>query len=157
MKALTYIAFTALLAITGCTENTPSGELINQKASLPASFSVSDLHQKVLSSFINKGNHTMGVLYGDLAAESVLNSSTPTGSAGFSFTLVTWRQQDDPHWFGARIPGDLISVEKLVKKGAKTGLVYQKMAGKELAPVTDTTGNAERIRFMLSQKVSILP
>ena len=32
---------------------------------------------------------------------------------GESFTLVTWKQQPDEHWFGANIPGDLQSVEVL--------------------------------------------
>ncbi|PTQ96621.1 hypothetical protein C8P68_104106 [Mucilaginibacter yixingensis] len=157
MKAVTYSIFTVLLALIACTPKTPSGELINQKASLPATFSVSDLHQKVLTAVINKKEHTMSLLYGDAAAELALKSAIPAQATNFSFTLVTWQQQDDAHWFGARIPGDLISVEKLAKKGADASLVYQKLSGKKLTTVTDTTGTAGRIQFMLSQKVSILP
>ena len=157
MKVCIYSLFVALLAIAGCTPRTSPRELINQKASLPEAFSISDLHQKVLTAMINKKGHTMSLLYGDAAAELALRSTDPARAPEFSLTLVTWRQQDDVHWFGARIPGDLVSVERLTKKSSDKSPVYQKLSGRQLIAVTDTGGTAGRIRLMLSQKVLVLP
>lgn len=157
MKALIHSTIAALLIITACKQKTPPQELINQQASLPSTFSIADLHQKVLASFINKKDCTMSILYGDAFAESVLKSNDSAQAGKFSFTLVTWRQQEDHHWFGARIPGELLSVERLTQKAADRSPAYQKLSGKQLTTITDTAGTAARIRFILSQKPSILP
>jgi hypothetical protein len=48
--------------------------------------------------------------------------------------LVTWREREDPHWFGARIPGEMVSVEFVVV-GATT--VCREFAG---APLREAAG-----------------
>lgn len=157
MKASKYIALAVLIWFSACNRKPASTALINQKASLPATFSVSKLNQKVLTSFINYRDSSMSILYGDTSAEAALRSGQPATSADYKFTLVTWHQQDDPHWFGARIPGNLVSVEQLSKQAGSGGITYQRYKGNKLTGVTDTTGNASRIAFILSKKLSILP
>lgn len=152
-----YIVAAVIVIVSGCAQSTPADKLINKKASLPTSFSISKLDQRVLSSYINTNDSTTSVLCGDALAAQVLQSNEPSAALSFSFTLVTWHQQADPHWYGANIPGDLISVEQLSKKSANSPLAYQKLSGKMLKSVADTTGNAHRIYFILKQKPMILP
>ena len=142
MKQLFLIFTSALIALSSCQQHTNPDQLINNKASLPDSFKLSERNQKVITSFINKKDSTTSILYG----------------TGTSRTLVTWRQQDDPHWFGARIPGDLISVETLEIGKNKPDLPnYEKYIGKTLVKLADTNGRQERIYFILAQKPSITP
>ncbi|TWR24988.1 hypothetical protein FPZ42_14650 [Mucilaginibacter achroorhodeus] len=151
------LAIISVSLFTSCEQTTPPAELINKKASLPGTFSISDLHQRLLSSFYNTKDNTNTVLYGDKGAEAALQKHGISASSPFSLTLVTWHQQEDPHWFGARIPGDLISVERLTKADGDDRLSYQKLAGKQLIAIKDTVGNGDRIRFILAQQPLIQP
>lgn len=158
MKTLYYLSVIITIALfAGCDQTTPPAELINKKASLPGTFSISDLHQRVLSSFYNTKDNTNSVLYGDKGAEAAMQKHGISASSPFSLTLVTWHQQEDPHWFGARIPGDLISVERLTKADGGERFSYQKLAGRQLIAVKDTVGNGDRIRFILAQQPLIQP
>jgi FtsP/CotA-like multicopper oxidase with cupredoxin domain len=158
MKRLT-ITISAFIAFSSCKQATNPDLLINQKASLPEKFKLSELHQKVITSFINKRDSTMSTLYGNEKAFAALSINAQPGISRASFTLVTWHQQDDPHWFGARIPGDLVSVETVKASSTSPDVApeYQIFSGKELVSLADTTGRADRIRFILSQKASVLP
>jgi hypothetical protein len=37
--------------------------------------------------------------------------ATPAPANGSERVLVTWTELDDPHWFGARMAGKVVSVE----------------------------------------------
>ena len=144
--------------LSSCEQHTNPDQLINSKASLPASFKLSELHQNVISSFINKRDSTMSTLYGNDEAGKIAAKQAQPGDSDASFTLVTWHQQEDPHWFGARIPGELISVETVHTGTEKDQLIdYQKYSGKNLVKLADTVGSSSRIHFILSQTPSIIP
>ena len=156
IKLIFYIIAAGSLFIAGCKGATDPDRLINSKASLPSTFRLSELHQKVITSLINKKAGTMSILYGTEHFKNATEESN-LNEPGNSFTLVTWQQQDDAHWFGARIPGELVSAET-VNIGNHTNFVtYQKFTGKNLLLSADTTGQNERIHFILTQKPSIIP
>ena len=69
------------------------------------------LDWKVITSRIDKSQGTMSVLYGnDLAVAAARKGKDyPLNSV---LTLVTWKQKEDDHWYGANVPDSLISVEK---------------------------------------------
>ncbi|MBS7565373.1 hypothetical protein KHS38_13255 [Mucilaginibacter sp. Bleaf8] len=159
MKRISTFIISAFAIFISCKQASNPDQLINQKASLPDHFKLSELHQKVITSFISKKDSTMSILYGNHEAYNALDSNVPSSLSGVSATLVTWRQQDDPHWFGARIPGDLLAVEtiKAAGTGKNTVLNYQRYTGKQLVKLADTTGRAGRIKFIMSQQASILP
>ena len=159
MKRIINIPIVLFIIVSSCKPLTGADALINQKASLPVSFKLSELHQKVITSFINNRKHTTSILYGNNEAQTAASAGKAIGNPGELFTLVTWQQQDDAHWFGARIPGDLISSETLAVADSNSQIIYhyQKFKGKELTKLADTTGNAARVRFILSQKASIMP
>ncbi|MEZ2336719.1 hypothetical protein AB6735_13845 [Mucilaginibacter sp. RCC_168] len=158
---ITHILFAvSVLILSACNNRKPVEELLNKKAAIPASFNFSKAGLKVISSSINKKEQTMSTLYGnDLALKTAVSGST-NYPAGENLTLVTWKQQNDDRWFGAKIPGDLLSVEvvKTINSNTK-GIItnYQRFIGKELIADTDTTHQQERMSYMFSQKPSVMP
>lgn len=159
MKNILRIAISSVVLFSSCNSLTKPDELLNQKASLPENFKLSDKQQNVITTFINNRTHTTSILYGNSKALLAAGKSGLNRTPGEAFTLVTWRQQDDTHWFGARIPGDLLSAETLELSDInnKISYHYQKFEGKDLTKLADTTGNADRIKFITSQKASIIP
>ncbi|MBN9384001.1 MAG: heme-binding domain-containing protein [Chitinophagaceae bacterium] len=66
--------------------------------------------EKVITSRIDKSKGTMSTLYGnDIAVAAARKGiAYPAHSV---LTLVTWRQKEDEHWYGANIPASIQSVE----------------------------------------------
>jgi hypothetical protein len=156
----TTIALAGLLALSACSQpKVPAGQL-NEAASLPTSFDFSKLGLRVLASSVNRRQATMATLYGnDLARQAALGGNA-TAQPGEVLALVTWRQQADPNWFGARIPGKLQSVELLRTEPGSTGhpaVTYQCFTGKDLALQADTLHQQERIAYLLAQKPAVMP
>jgi hypothetical protein len=95
----------------------------------------------VITMFVDQRNRTIAILYGnETAMQSVrVRGDAPTGKSpapvypeGAVLALVSWSERDDPHWFGARIPGAPQSVE-FVKVSAVSRNQYQRFAGSGLA------------------------
>jgi hypothetical protein len=159
MKATT-IALGALLALSACSQhNAPAGQR-NEAASLPPSLDFDQLGLRVLSTFVNRGQATTATLYGnDLARQAALGGPS-AAQPGEVLALLTWRQQADPNWFGARIPGALQSLEVLRTEPGSPGrpaITYQCFTGKDLALRTDTLHRQARIAYLLAQKPAVLP
>ena len=156
----TTIALAGLLALSACSQpEVPAGQL-NEAASLPPSFAFSKLGLRVLASSVNRRQATMATLYGnDLARQAAL--AGPGGAQpGEVLALLTWQQQADPNWFGARIPGALQSLELLRTGPAGAGrsaVTYQYFTGKDLILRADTLHQQERIAYLLAQKPAVLP
>jgi hypothetical protein len=147
------------LLIGSCGNNTDLAGNINTRASIPDSAPFSPAGLKVITSFINRKLGTTSTLYGNsMALQSAIRSNKNL-AGGESFTLVTWKQQPDGHWFGADIPGDLQSVEvlKMESTGSSVVTAYQRYEGKILVPNSDTTYNNKRIKFILDQRPSVMP
>lgn len=158
MKALYSLLAVCTLMLTACSDNKPA-ELYNTKAALPASQKYNLDGLKVITSFVNKTKGTASTLYGnDLALNSAIDGNKSI-AANEIFTLVTWKQQDDDHWFGAKIPSDVESVEviRTAPSGNNIAVNYQQLNGKALDLKTDTSGQAERVKYILGQKPSVLP
>ncbi|MEO3402360.1 hypothetical protein AAFN85_00555 [Mucilaginibacter sp. CAU 1740] len=155
MKALHIFLGGCALLLAACSNNKPV-KLFNTDAALPASPKYNLDGLKVITSFVNKTKGTASTLYGNDAALKSAIDANKTTSADEVFTLVTWKQQEDDHWFGAKIPSTVQSVEVL--KTSTTGtLDYSRLEGKELASPKDTLGQGERIAYILGQKPSVMP
>lgn len=157
---LAIIIISALFLLSGCAEKPDNAELINTAAALPASMNFTKMGLKVITSGINQHQATMFTLYGNnLALERSKGLDLPAMPAE-TLALITWKQQDDKHWFGARIPGELQSVEwiKTVKgSNGKTQVNYQRLEGKELELSKDTSGNTQRINDIFAFQPSVMP
>ena len=159
MKAIP-IALGALLALSACSQpKVPAGQR-NAAASLPPAFNFSKLGLRVLSTFVNRRQATTATLYGNDLARQVALGGPGATQPGEVLALLTWRQQPDPNWFGARIPGALQSLELLRTEPASGGhptMRYQCFVGKDLVLKSDTLHQQARITYLLAQKPAVLP
>lgn len=152
MKSAYLLLASIALLLAACTNKTNSTALVNNAATIPASFNFGKIGYKVITSSINKKKGTMSTLYGNELALKSAKAGTVTIGAGEVFALVTWKQQPDDHWFGANIPGSLQSVEYVKTSLAGNNIGYQKFDGKNMTLNADTSGNQERIKYILGQK-----
>jgi hypothetical protein len=161
MKLLNYKYLLLLtLMLAACTHAPAGTDLINKDASLPASFDLNKMGLKVITSSINKKQGTMATLYGNAAAlQAAKGGADIKPIVGETFALVTWKQKADEHWFGAKIPGQLQSLEMLKTQAGAAGIVltYQKYVGKSLTLTADTAGNNVRTQYILQQQASVMP
>jgi hypothetical protein len=160
MKILHILPIAIIFILSACSNSKPSEELLNKKAAISASFRFDRSGLKVITSSFNKKNKTMSALYGNELALKTAVSGITDHSAGENLTLVTWKQQEDDRWFGARIPGDLESVEVVKTANSTSGgtvVNYQKFEGHELAINPDTLHQQERIKYIFAQKPSVMP
>ena len=147
------IAGTVLL---GC--HRPETNRYNTLASLPDTLLLKPHEWKVITSGISKDEHTMYTLYGNDAAVSSARGGEKAYPAGALLSLVTWRQQPDRHWFGAIIPGEVMSVEQVLFPAGNISPVYTKYTGKALVK---SRVNAEysnrRIAGIVRQRAAVMP
>lgn len=155
-----YLLFPALiLSLSACSGHKDPQESVNKEASLPASFNFSKLGLKVISTSLNQKQGTMSTLYGNDAALKAFKTSQNT-QPDEVMALITWKQQADKRWFGAKIPGQLLSLEMLkTTRGIATESIidYQRFEGSKLVLKKDTTGNAKSINYIFAQKPSVMP
>jgi mono/diheme cytochrome c family protein len=88
------------------------GEVVNAgAAALPASLPFQPIAWRAITMYVDPQTRTMSTLFGNDAAMNSVDARRPRYAAGTVLALVTWAQREDPHWFGARIPGVPQSVE----------------------------------------------
>ena len=115
--------------------------------------------------YVDPQARTMATLYGNDAAMQTVQArrTAPVGGtegpayqAGAVLAIVTWAQRDDPHWFGARIPGMPQSVEFVeVAAGGQTN--YRRFAGTGLTEDHSATAAAQRTSFAMGLAPAQLP
>ena len=111
----------------------------------------------------DKTSSTMSTLYGnDLAVDHARAHSDHDYPDGSVLALVTWTQQNDPRWFGARIPDRVSSVEFLTVGALPDGHAtysYQGYAGTPLKQTSaqQTAAPSGRALFLLAQRAAVLP
>ncbi len=149
-----------LAVVCGCNgKKIADADLYNVQAALPsglpAGVPYGVLDWRAITTVVDRGNEagagTTSTLFGNDAAVVAARAGTAY-PAGAVLGLVTWRQRDDPHWFGARIPGAVVSVEFVVV-GATT--VCREFAGAPLREVTSCS--AERVAAIEEMKAVWTP
>lgn len=159
MRKLLYICFAGIFLFSACTDNIKNVHLLNDKAALPSAFKLDTLGLKTMSSFINKKLGTMSILYANPLALKNAIIGLKEHQAGEVFTLITWKQQDDDHWFGGKIPGYLLSAEviKTTSTGNSIFINYKKYNGRNLVADQDTMHQQDRIKYIFDQQPSVMP
>jgi hypothetical protein len=138
----------------------------NQAATLPAAMPYQPLGWNAITMYVDQRNRTIAILFGNEAAmESAQVRSdashgkpaAPAYAAGAVLALVTWSERDDPHWFGARIPGAPQSVE-FVTVSAGSMSQYQRFAGAGGGQQhLDASTEKQRMSFVLGLAPARLP
>jgi len=158
MKALFFAAAITLLPLAGCTSK-PAASTINERAALTGQLPYNPLSWKVITSSVNQRNATMSTLYGnDIAVQYARTNADRSYPSGSVLALVIWAQRDDPHWFGARIPSTVQSVEFVtIQSPAGTSSKYERYQGSPLALAGATAGDADRIAYLTAQRAAVMP
>jgi hypothetical protein len=105
----------------------------------------------------------MSTLYGnDIAVQYSRTSQQQDYPSGSTLSLVTWTQQEDPRWFGARIPARVKSVEYVaVKTGPdhRTLYAYESYEGMPLMETHDQQSPTPtpQAAYLLSQRAAVMP
>lgn len=162
MKIIYLIIVLCAVTLMGCdSQSKPHAAAFNDPASItPAdALPVNPLLWKVLSSGVNKKQHTMHTVYAnDTAftfAKSGLDSAWP---ANASVAVVTWEEQEDTHWFGGNMPDKIKSVELITIDSAHTP-AYALYEGSPLKYTAGGTSKdfAVKAEYWLKRPVSQVP
>jgi hypothetical protein len=154
----------ALIALSSCL-NRPTDPLVltNQEASLPVGLPYNPLEWRIITSTIDQQKGTMSTLFGnDIAVHHRRSSSDRAYPPGSVLSLVTWLQQNDKHWFGARIPARIESIEFIKvdstpdNRSSYSYEHYDVMSGKKLSVEGSSITNT-RIESVLGQRASVMP
>ena len=135
----------------------------NAAAALPADLPWQPLDWGAITLYVDPQNHATATLYGnDIAMRAVQarnpQPQAPAYPAGAVLALVTWAQRDDPHWFGARIPGQFRSVEFVEVAATGHADTYRRFAGSGLAEDRAAeAASGPRINSILSLPPARLP
>lgn len=114
-------------------------------------FNAGDL--QVITSFANRQQQTMCVLFGNTAAETCALGGYKTHVPGEIFKLVTFKQADNKYWYGSYINGAVQSIETITTD-APGQLTYRlerrHSKGEGASP-------AGRISYIFSHPPSVFP
>ncbi|HLK63717.1 MAG TPA: cytochrome P460 family protein, partial [Bryobacteraceae bacterium] len=120
------------------------------------------LQGDVITSILDRGAASISTLYGNDSAVQYARSHVDSNyPAGASVSLVTWNQKDDENWFGARVPGQVKSVEFVnVADGPdqRPAYSYQRYSGSPLTRMgVDPATAEERTAYLLSLRAAGMP
>jgi len=155
MKNIIVIA-AVISILTSCTQNKSQLNTINEKASFPDALGLREKDFRVITSGIDKKQGTMFTLFGNADAIKFAATGKDSTQKEKVFTLVTWAQVSDPAWYGAKIPGDIQRVE-IVKVLGNSSSDYKLYEGRTGNLATNPPNREERVKYILSQKASIMP
>ena len=114
MRAKALVGAAMVLMLCGCSrKKMADSDLYNVQAQVEAGLPYPVMEWKAITSVVDRGAETTSTLFGNDAAVAAARAGEAY-PAGAVLGLVTWKQREDPHWFGARIPGQPVSVEFVV-------------------------------------------
>jgi hypothetical protein len=143
-----------VLATGACSRSRPAAELYNAEASTPAGAGFNPMDGSVITSYLDPKAATTSTLFGN----DVAMHGTGTYAPGSVLRLVTWQQQADPNWLGARIPAKMASVETLTF-ASDGGKVYERREGPTLTvdEKLSETAKKERADWITGLRPAVMP
>lgn len=163
-RAAVILCMALLLSVTGCAKENPRVvTTFNEAASLPADLPYNPLQWRVITSAIDRQDSTMYTLFGnDQAIGYATRNAQHDYPAGSILALVTWKQQEDPRWFGSNIPSTPKSIEFVtvsVTEDHRTIYLYQEFSGHALNKAAENTNSTlvGRAAYLISQRAAVMP
>ncbi|WP_394826068.1 cytochrome P460 family protein [Pendulispora albinea] len=147
------------LGIAGCGAREPApADTRNELASLPATSELDPHGWKVITSAIHRNDGTMSTLFGNDIAVKASRAGQMPYPPGADLSWVTWASQEDAHWFGAKIPGKVQSVERVRFETAGGQPSYDKYEGSPWTKhAVEPAAAAERVAYIVRQRASVMP
>ena len=152
------------IALPGCLEDNPRlSATLNRSACLVGELPANPLQWRMITSGVGTADSTMFTIYGnDVAIQYARTRSDRHFSNGSAVAMVTWTQQEDGRWFGAKIPYHVKSVEFVFVAATADGRLsysYQKFEG---TPLKQTSLREEKIPSdraaeLLSRRAAVMP
>ncbi|WP_394846322.1 heme-binding domain-containing protein [Pendulispora brunnea] len=128
----------------------------NVLASLTEASQFDSREWKVMSAFVERTPNTMSMLFGNDLALKAGRAGHAHYPPGAELSLVTWKSQEDDHWFGAYIPGGVQSIERVTFSTA--GVTYARFEGSAFTKrVGDPAMEMDRISYIANQRASVMP
>lgn len=156
-----YLTITVMFSFLLCSCNKALPENRNQSASLPEKFNFEAMKLTTITTFINTQNHTTSTLYGnENACAAILNPDSINNNNHKTLVCITWKQQDDPNWFGAKIPGQLASIETLTTDTHfkdTLNIYYKFLPGGHSEKNTPIPDANKRIKAILALRPAVMP
>lgn len=144
------------LLLGGCRHKHPSAsDLFNDEAKIGAGLPYPVMDWRALTTSVDRGGMTTSTLFGNDVAVAAARGGAASYPVGAVLGLVTWRQREDAHWFGGRIPDAPVSVE-FVEFGSGPLPVYRHFAGAPLSEQADS-GSPARLAAIEAIKPVVLP
>ena len=133
MRGRVLVGAMMLVAVCGCgPKKIADADLYNVQAAVGKGLPYPVLEWKAITAVVDRGAGTTATLFGNDAAVGAARAGVAY-PAGAVLGLVTWREREDPHWFGARIPGEVVAVEFVEvgsgKDRAFVGRPWREVAG----------------------------
>jgi hypothetical protein len=117
-------------------------EVVNNTAvRFPNGLSLNPLDWTPITLYVDAQTHAIGVLFARDGVQTTVSDSCSEKA------LVTWTARDDPHWFGARIPDQVLSVETLCSSPGKPP-EYRRFVVEGAAGASVKAPPAEQSRFI---------
>jgi hypothetical protein len=151
------------LSLAGCTSGRSRVFVqFNDEAPLTGELPVNPLQWGVITCGTDPGESTMSTLFGnDMAVRYSRVEGSGEYPPGSVLSLVTWRQQDDPRWFGARMPARVKSVEFVEFTNSEDdhrGVRYRFYSGYPLKEARNlAAGTDARVAQLVSLRAAVMP
>lgn len=111
MRTRVVVGAAMLGLLCGCGgKKIADADLYNVQARVDAGLPYPVMEWRAITTVVDREADTTSTLFGNDAAVAAARAGRAY-PAGAVLGLVTWRERGDPHWFGARIPGSVVSVE----------------------------------------------
>ena len=151
-----WLSLLIIVSFTACKSDRESH--INENAPLLPTevFSENPLLEKPFTSSINTRDSTMATLYGNAIAWEYANTYNDTNyPPGAILYEVTWKQKPDSLWFGANVPKEIKSVERIMYT-TDSKPTYELYMGNPLRK-SESDLDTSRISFITAQKIAVSP
>lgn len=161
VRAMYVFGVVSMLGLAGCSDqvNPRVATRLNTDASLNGDLPSNPFQGRVITSWIDKRDSTMSTMFGnDVALQYARTSAEGKYPAGAVLSVVTWGQQEDPRWFGGKIPEKPKAVE-FVTVSSPGSYSYQRYEGSPLKKVASVEGNDPKARaaYLLAQQAAVMP
>ena len=149
------------LGLGGCSDATNPRVVtrLNTDAALVGELPANPLKGRVITSWTNRQDGTMSTMFGnDAAVQYARLHADGRYPAGAVLSVVTWGQQEDPRWFGGKIPQTAKAVEFVTVTGPG-GASYQRYEGSPLKRVASVEGSdpTDRAAVLMAQRAAVMP
>jgi hypothetical protein len=132
--------------------------IVNRNIAPAGNLPWNPLQGKVITAAVDSPGGSMSILFGnDVAIQHARAGSQGSYPPGSVVALVTWTQRDDAHWFGARIPDQVKSVEFVTATAGPNNRPQYSYEAYEGTPLVRKTAAEDRTAYLLGLRAAVLP